>query len=115
MQDSGEYVKTWMLCLVTSQLHFSFGQSNWKAMEAGCDLKVLLTVTVLLSSLHLHLRASEIQNTANELLKISSVNGRKVIQDVQNQVFIQHHLVFQLLLLILFFLWSPVFPKTTKV
>ena len=81
MQDSCEYVKTWMLCLVTSQLHFSFGQSILKAMEAGCDLKILVTVTVLISSLHLHLRASEIQNTANELLKISSVNGRKVIQD----------------------------------
>ena len=79
MQDSCEYVKTWMVCLVTS--HFSFGQSILEAMEAGCDLKVLLTVTVLLSSLHLHLRASEIQNTAKELLKISSVNGRKVIQD----------------------------------
>ena len=99
MQDSSGNVKTWLVCLVTSQLHFSFGQSILEAMEAGCDLKVLLTVTVLLSSLHLHLRASEIQNTAKELLKISSVNGRKVIQDVQNQVFIQHRLVFQLLMI----------------
>ena len=99
MQDSSENVKTWMVCLVTSQLHFPFGQSILEAMEAGCDLKVLLTVTVLLSSLHLHLRASEIQNTAKELLKISSVNGRKVIQDDKNQVFIQHHLVFQLLMI----------------